>query len=250
MLPDLAEAAAGDRAALAPGPLAALVLRAVAAREEVPPPSDQDAARALWTVAGVVVTDDLASQVLVLNMRAAGEPLGRWLTEAAAAGQPFRATLRQLTDMPATPLPREVFVCASPAVLRAAAAGLGPDCPPLVCTEGEPSVACAKLLHAAATAGAAVRWHSDFSWPGVRAAALAVRRLRAEPWLMSAADYQAGLAAGASEPLTGLPEPAPWDSHLADLMRAAGRAIPEDRLLPQLLAALSAGRDVAAPLRG
>jgi uncharacterized protein (TIGR02679 family) len=241
MLPDLAEAAAADRAALAPGPLAALVLRAVAAREEVPPPLDQDAARALWTLAGVVVTDDLASQVLVLNVRADGEPLGRWLTEAAAAGQPFRATLRQLTAMPATPRAPEVFVCASPVVLRAAAAGLGPDCPPLVCTEGEPSVACARLLHAAAAGGAAVRWHGDFSWPGVRAAALAVRRLRAEPWLMSAADYQAGLAAGTSEPLTGLPEPAPWDPALADLMRATGRAVPEGRLVPQLLAALAPG---------
>jgi uncharacterized protein (TIGR02679 family) len=241
MLADLAAAVTGDPAALAPGPLSALVLRALALREEVPAPDGAEAARALWTLAGVV-TDDLASQVLVLNLPAGGEPLGRWLTEAASVGQPFRVTLRQLIAMPVLPWALDLFVCASPAVLRAAAGLLGPAGPPLVCTEGEPSVACARLLHAAVATGTTVRWHADFSWPGLRATAAAARRLRAEPWLMAASDYQAGLAAGAGEPLTGLPEPSPWDERLAALMRTAGRAITEERLLPQLVAALGAVR--------
>jgi uncharacterized protein (TIGR02679 family) len=244
MLSDLAEAAAGDAAALTQGQLPALVLRALALREAVPAPApaDRESVAALWTAAGVVA-DDLASQVLVLNVRAGGEPLGRWLTEAAAAGQPFRVTLRQVMAMPVLPWALELFVCASSAVLRAAADQLGPASPPLICTEGEPSVACARLLHSAVASGTAVRWHADFSWAGLRATGAAVRRLRAEPWLMSAADYQAGLAAGAAESLTGKPEPSPWDTRLADLMRNAGRAITEERMLPQLLAGLSAARE-------
>lgn len=240
-LADLAGAATGDAAALDSGQLPGLVLRALARREEVPAPDGPEASQALWTLAGVV-GDDLASQVLVLNLTAGGEPLGRWLTEAAAAGQPFRVTLQQLIAMPVLPWALEVFVCASPVVLRAAAEQFGPACPPLVCTEGDPSVACARLLHAAAASGTTVRWHADFSWPGLRATAAAARRLRAEPWLMAGGDYQAGLAAAAGEPLTGPPEPSPWDEHLATLMRTAGRAITEERVLPQLLAALRAAR--------
>src|SRR5580692_3229599 len=82
LLPTLAEAVTGDSKALDATALAGLVLRAVALREGVPAPSGRDAERALWTAAGVV-TDDLASQVLVLNVRAGGEGLGGWLTEAA-----------------------------------------------------------------------------------------------------------------------------------------------------------------------
>jgi uncharacterized protein (TIGR02679 family) len=241
MLGDLAMAAAGDPAALSQGQLPALVLRALAAREEVAVPGDAQAARSLWTAAGVV-GDDLVSQVLVLNVRAGGEPLGRWLTESAIAGQPFRLTLRQLLAMPVRPTAVDVFTCSSPAVLRAAADQLGPACPPLVCTEGEPSVACARLLQAAVQGGSTIRWHADFSWAGLRATAAAIRRLRAEPWLMGALDYQAGLAAGAAEPLSGPPEASPWDDRLADLMRNAGRAITEERMLPSLLADLAAAR--------
>jgi len=239
MLADLAMAAAGDPAALSQGQLPALVLRALAVREEVAVPADVQAARSLWTAAGVV-GDDLVSQVLVLNVRAGGEPLGRWLTESATAGQPFRVTLRQLLALTVRPTAADVFTCSSPAVLRAAADQLGPACPPLVCTEGEPSVACARLLHAAVRGGSTIRWHADFSWAGLRATAAAIRRLRAEPWLMGALDYQAGLAAGAAEPLSGPPEASPWDDRLADLMRNAGRVITEERMLPSLLADLAA----------
>jgi uncharacterized protein (TIGR02679 family) len=228
-------------AALRQGQLPALVLRALALRECVPPPADSDAALALWNAAGVV-GDDLASQVLVLNVRASGEPLGRWLTESADAGQPFRVTLRQLIAMPVLPWALEIFVCSSPALLRAAAGQLGRDCPPLVCTEGEPSVACARLLHAATGSGTTVRWHADFSWAGLRATAAASRRLRAQPWLMSAADYQAALAGGTTQPLSGQPEPSPWDLRLAELMRTTGRAASEERMAGQLLAALAEAR--------
>ena len=263
LLPVLAEAVTGDTQALGATPLAGLVLRALAIRQEITVPSGPQAERALWTAAGVA-TDDLASQVLVLNIRAGGELLGRWLTEAAEAGEPFRVTLHQLTTMPIMPLAIDLRVCENPAVLRAAAGQLGADSAPLVCTEGEPSLACYQLLRAAVTTGTRIHWHNNFDWPGLRMTAAAIRRLGAVPWLMGAHDYRAALAAGSAgprtsggdlpstmasgassaggyEPLRGPVAPSPWDSRLAELMQASGRAVTEDRLLPVLLAEL-AGR--------
>jgi len=237
LLPALAKAVTGDTSALAATPLAGLVLRALALREGVPVPADPEAERALWTAAGVV-GDDLASQVLVLNIRAGGTPLGGWLTEAAAAGEPFRLTLHQLTAMPVLPLAIDLRVCESPAVLRAAAARLGADSAPLVCTEGEPSAACYRLLQAALGTGTRIHWHTDFDWPGLRTTAAAIRRLGAAPWLMGADNYRAGLGAS-SEPLKGPAADSPWDPRLASLMQASGRAVPEDLLIPSLLAALA-----------
>jgi len=113
LLPALAEAVTGDPKALDGSALSALVLRALALRD----PAGPDAERALWATAGVV-SDDLASQVLVLNVRAVGDGLGDWLTGAAEVGEPFRVTLHQLTVMPVMPLAIDLRVCENPAVLR------------------------------------------------------------------------------------------------------------------------------------
>ncbi len=242
----LAAEATGDDRALSTGPLAPLVLRALAAREGVAMPVTRAAELALWGAAGVV-TDDLASQILVLNLRSGGEPVGRWLTEAADAGQPFRLTLRQIAAAPALPWALEIYVCTSTALMAAAADQLGAACPPLVCTEGEPSVACTRLLESAASSGSTVRWHADFSWPGLRGTATALRRLRAEPWRMTAGDYQDALAGGA-DPLRGQTEPSPWDPRLSELMRMTGRAVHEERVLPGLLAELAARAEPRLPV--
>lgn len=93
-----------------------------------------------------VVPDDLASQVLVLNVPATGGVVGSWLSEARAAGVPFRVTLHQLRLAPLTVDTDQIFVCENPAVLRAAAAMLGARSRPLVCTEGVPSAATHRLL--------------------------------------------------------------------------------------------------------
>jgi uncharacterized protein (TIGR02679 family) len=237
LLPVLAEAVTGNAKALDGPPLSGLVLRALALREAVPAPGGRDAERALWTAAGVV-TDDLASQVLVLNVRAGGAQLGEWLSGAADAGEPFRVTLHQLTVMPVMPLAIDLHVCANAAVLRAAAGQLGADSAPLVCTEGEPSVACYRLLQAAVDTGTRVHWHSDFDWPGLRVTAAAIRRLGAAPWLMGADDYRAALP-GSTEPLIGPAAESSWDPRLADLMQASGRAVTEEQQLTALLTELS-----------
>lgn len=245
LLASLAESVTSDPRALDPGPLASLVLRALALREDIPAPAGRDAELALWTAAGVV-TDDLASQVLVLNVKAGGEPLGRWLTEAADAGEPYRVTLHQLNAMPVLPWAIDLYVCEHSAVLSAAASQLGASGAPLICTEGEPSVACRRLLHAAVATGTRVHWHSDFSWQGLRRTAAAIRQLRADPWLMGAGDYQAGLvggAGGSGESLRGTAAASPWDTRLAELMHRSGRAVSEERLLPALLAGLATSVD-------
>ncbi|MFN2495476.1 MAG: TIGR02679 domain-containing protein, partial [Pseudonocardiaceae bacterium] len=107
-LPVLAERATGNTKALTGTPLATLVLRALALRAGVPAPTGRAEARARWEAAGVIV-DDLASQILVLNLRAQGDHVvARWLRDAADAGIPFRLTLHQLTLAPIAPIAGDI----------------------------------------------------------------------------------------------------------------------------------------------
>jgi len=234
LLPALAESVTGNATALSGTPLASLVLRALAIRDGAAAPVTRSAERARWTAAGVVA-DDLASQVLVLNVRAGGEPLGRWLTEAADAGEPFRVTLHQLNAMPVVPLGMDVFVCENPAVLHAAAEALGRASAPLVCTEGEPSAACNRLVYAAARSGSRIHWRSDFDWEGLRITAAAIRRFGARPWRMGTDDYRAAVEGAEGGPLKGATADSPWDSRLAKEMIQAGRSVPEERMTAALL---------------
>jgi uncharacterized protein (TIGR02679 family) len=239
-LPVLAERATGDTKALSVPPLPGLVLRALARwqGQSMPEmgavPETGAGRRELWNAFGVIV-DDLASQVLVLGLPASGGTLGRWLTEAASMGMPFRVTLHQLSTMPVTLDVPAVHVCENPAVLRAAAAELGSGCTPLVCTEGIPSAACHRLLAAASQ----LHWRGDFDWTGLRTTSAAIARYGALPWRMSAADYTAALSDGDSEPLKGAPATSPWEAELAERMRSAGRAVMEERLIPCLLSDLA-----------
>ncbi|MEV1062958.1 TIGR02679 family protein [Streptomyces sp. NPDC050263] len=241
-LPVLAEWATGDTKALVPGtPLEQLVLRALAQRvgDGRAVPRDRAGRRALWESAGAIA-DDLASQVLVLNIGARGDTVVcDWLRDAAGFGIPFRLTLHQLATDPVVPAARTLFVCENPAVLRAAAGELQGTGAALVCTEGVPSAACHKLLGDAVRAGARLHWRADFDWAGLRITADAVTRHGAHPWRMTAADYTAALGEGESTPLAGPPTTSPWDPELARAMRESGGAVMEERLLPALLSDLA-----------
>ncbi|GIH68918.1 hypothetical protein Mth01_11710 [Sphaerimonospora thailandensis] len=240
-LPMLAERATGDTKALMPGsPLALLVLRALALRTGLPTvPGNRAGQRELWESAGAIV-DDLASQVLVLNIRTRSEGVvSGWLDEAARHGIPYRLTLHQQAVSPVICAAEEIFVCENPAVLRAASAELGAGCAALVCTEGIPSAACHRLLDAAVAGGVRLRWRADFDWTGLRIVGRAIARYGAEPWRMSAADYAASLAEGESTPLAGPPADSPWDEALAALMTSRGQTVMEERLIPPLLADLA-----------
>ncbi|WP_328459471.1 TIGR02679 family protein [Actinoplanes sp. NBC_00393] len=228
-MPVFAERVLGDTKALADGPVRGLVLRALARWHEVPAPVSAEQERALWELAGVV-PDDLASQVLVLNLPATGGLLGHWLTDAAEAHVPLRVTLHQLRLAPLSIAVPEVFVCENPAVLRAAA---GRASGALICTEGVPSAAVHAML-AALRPGTVIRWRNDFDWTGVRLTGAALARYAAAvPWRMTAADYTG--ADGTGIALTGTPAVTPWDPDLAAAMSGRGRAVMEERLLDDLL---------------
>jgi uncharacterized protein (TIGR02679 family) len=230
----LAERATGDTKALAPQEaLSHQVLRAWALRAGQEPPRNQEGRRALWASAGVIV-DDLASQVLVLNLPATGGMVASWLTDAAGAGLPFRLTLQQLTRFPVVPAFDSLHVCENPAVLRAAAERFVASAP-LVCTEGVPSAACHELLTAVAAAGVPIHWRADFDWAGLRIVSAARLRYGAIPWRMTTESYVEALAVGGSEPLRGAPAESPWDPDLAAALAREGRAVMEERLLEGLL---------------
>ena len=237
-LPVLSERVTGATKALSGTALATLVLRALALRAGAPAPSTAGERRALWESAGVIV-DDLASQVLVLNVTGReNHVVCDWLREAAGFGIPFRLTLHQLHSDPLTPAGPDLYVCENPAVLRVAAGELEDACAPLVCTEGQPSAACVRLVAAAAKAGVRVHWRGDFDWTGLRTTASAMVAYGAVPWRMGADAYAAALASGESELLRGSPAPSPWDLELAAHMARTGRAVMEERVIPQLLADL------------
>ena len=239
-LPVLAERLTGDtKALLAGGPLAGLVLRALARRSGLDgAPRDRAGQRALWEAYGAIA-DDLASQVLVLNVRCTGDDMvSGWLNDAAGTGIPFRLTLQQAARVSA-PAAEDIYVCENPAVLRVAAAELGADGAALVCTEGVPSAACHALLGKAASRGARLHWRADFDWAGLRIVGAAMSRHRARPWRMTARDYRDALARGESTPLTGPEAASPWDPRLASLMAEHDRAVMEERLIAMLITDLT-----------
>ena len=240
-LPVLAERATGDTKALSGPPLPGLVLRALARRQGTAPPATQAGRRALWEAAGVIV-DDLASQVLVLDVPASGAALGRWLTESAGLGVPFRVTLHQLSLLCRSRWTYSAG-CGYARTRRCSAPRRrtsGRDCEPLVCTEGIPSAACHRLLSQASV----LHWRADFDWTGLRVVGAAIERYGAVPWRMAAGDYLDAAAAGESETLKGPSAASPWDARLAAEMQASGRAVMEERLIPLLLRDLDRG---AAP---
>jgi uncharacterized protein (TIGR02679 family) len=243
-MPVFAERVLGDTKALAEGPMRGLVLRALAAWHQIKPPTGAEEERAVWEIAGLV-PDDLASQVLVLNLPATGGPVGEWLSSAATAHVPFRVTLHQLRLGPLSLPVQEIYVCENPAVLRAAA---GHATAPLICTEGVPSVAVHTLLTSRA-AGTVIRWRNDFDWPGIRLTAAALARYTdAVPWRMSGFDYLATEPIGL--PLAGAPAASPWDYSLAEAMTGTGRSVMEERLIGTLLNDISRSRPTPPPSAG
>ncbi|GAB3449120.1 hypothetical protein GCM10027570_23260 [Streptomonospora sediminis] len=216
-----------------------------------------EARRELWAAVGLL-QDELSATVLAAGLPGDGATsTGRVLAELRAAGQPAVLTLRQLVrDPPRAPGGAvQVYVCENPAVVAAAADRLGPACPPLVCTRGQPGAAVLTLLRSVAAGGAVLRYHGDFDWGGIRIANVLLRRLDWRPWRFTAADYRR--AAGADGPggtgtargtgaLTGSPVAADWDPELEPAMAGLGRRVEEEAVLGGLLADLEQAAAAAA----
>ena len=106
----------------------------------------------------------------------------------------------------------------------------------MICTEGQPSLACQKLLVGCNEKALKLRYHGDFDWGGIRIANY-VNRITPgiKPWRYRASDYET-FANGCQ--LKGSPVDASWDATLRRAMEAGGQAYHEEQLLPVLLADL------------
>lgn len=233
-------------------PLSTLALgaaRALAGRE---PGSGAPWRRETWAAVGLL-KDDLSSQVLALGLPGdAATATGRALAALHAAGQPAVLTLRQLARDAPEPLPpgTRVFVCENPSVVAAAADRFGEDCPPLVCVGGQPSAAAVKLLSLLAHGDAALLYHGDFDWGGLRIAAGLHARIAWRPWRFDSAAYRSALNEHPGTTPLPLPSAVPaavWDPDLPAAMIHEGRRVEEELVLADLLADL--GQAAATPTR-
>ncbi|MEE1831045.1 TIGR02679 family protein [Streptomyces sp. SP17KL33] len=220
-------------------PLATVVLSGIRCLTGFPDGSGAQWRREAWASAGLL-KDDLSSTVLTLNLR--GTPPLDWMADA---GEPTVLTLRSLTrgaPVASVPTTGTVYICENPAVLSAAADTLGPDCPPMVCLQGQPSAAALDLLRDLSMRGARLLYHGDFDWGGVRIAAALARSVPWRPWRYTAADYRAAVTAVAEAPdLTGLPAVTPWDPALAVALAECGVRVEEETVLNDLLTDLGTG---------
>jgi uncharacterized protein (TIGR02679 family) len=219
------------------GTLALGAARALAGLESAgPDESPAEARREAWAAVGVLC-DELSSCVLTCGLP--GDTLipGSILAAAVNTGEPVWLTLRQLVR---TPLRWDgvhaVLVVENPSVVSVAADALGSRCPPLVCTNGQPSAAAMVLLRALAAAGVTLRHHGDFDWAGVTIGNLLHRKLPIEPWQFDRFAYLRAVADHpCTAPLTGLPVATSWDPGLGAAMCAAGRQVEEELVVAELL---------------
>jgi uncharacterized protein (TIGR02679 family) len=188
--------------------------------------------RDIWARAGVLV-NELARPALFLNLptRGAGD--------ARSSGEPCYASLRSLLRSPPawTVANRTVYVCENPNLVAIAADHWGPDCAPLVCTDGMPAAAQRCLLIQLAKAGARLCYHGDFDWPGLRIGNHVIREYGARPWRFCAADYADAARAVSSlgHPLAGSAIDAVWDPALTTAMQQRGLSIAEEAVAAALL---------------
>ncbi len=207
--------------------------------EETPINAPDERTRDVWARAGVLV-NELARPALLLNL-----PVQADETPVCAPGEPAYLSLRRLLRTP----PRwavadlMVFVCENPNLVAIAADRLGVNCAPLVCTDGMPAAAQRTLLTQLAQAGARLRYHGDFDWPGIQIANHVMRAWGAHPWRFTALDYEAA-AAGASHTRRDLANTcvaASWDAALVPAMQRHGLAIAEEAVAASLLGELRQG---------
>ncbi len=188
--------------------------------------------RDIWARAGILV-NELARPALLLNL-----PIQANEVPVCTPGEPAYLSLRRLLRTP----PRwavaglTVFVCENPNLVAIVADRLGVRCGPLVCTDGMPAAAQRTLLTQLAQAGAHLRYHGDFDWPGVQIANHVIRAWGAHPWRFGALDYEAAAASAphARRDLADGCIVASWDAALAPAMQRHGRAVAEEAVAATL----------------
>lgn len=114
--------------------------------------------RAAWATVGIIC-DTVSSLVLTLNLRLEGIAPAVALT--AVAGEPTWLTLRALRGDWSARQGTELWVCENPSVVEAAADRIGPRCPPLLCTFGQPTSAATEVVRRVHDAGCSVYVRAD-----------------------------------------------------------------------------------------
>jgi uncharacterized protein (TIGR02679 family) len=223
--------------------LARLVQRGIGLAHGVEFPGDAAGRRALWRLVSVT-PDEVSSTVLAYGLRPVG---GGWreqaLRERADHHAEAHLTPRDLHDLQLRLSAGTVIhICENPRVVEAAADAACIH--PLVCTSGSAAMVVLTLLDALAATGCRFAYHGDFDWPGIALANRIIRRYGAQPWRMSADDYDhlaaRSQAGGIPQlPLDGQPVSAVWDPGLAPAMTALGVALHEEVTLDLLVADLS-----------
>lgn len=221
----------GDAHALDNGrPVATLVLAVLrhARADDAADDEPDESLRSQWAALGVMV-NELARPALFLNLPG----------HDGGAGEPAYLSLRALLreERCWAVARRDVFVCENPNIVALAADALGARCAPLVCTEGMPAAAQRTLLAQLAAAGARLRYHGDFDWPGLAIGNVVMNAFGAEPWLFAAGDYRRAVRASApsSRRLDAHARDAVWDAELKQAMLASGIAIDEEAVAMELL---------------
>jgi uncharacterized protein (TIGR02679 family) len=236
---ELAARATGSAHGLDDGTVVAqLTLRALALDGDAEPPATAAARRDLWERYRVSA-DSVSSTCLALGVLGQGAgSVARRLRLAAEAGDPVHITPRDLRDLELASH-RHVLVCENPRVLEAMADRFGAGAP-AVCAAGQPKLVALDLLRRLARAGAVLRYHGDFDWPGIAIANRLIAEVAATPLLMGASDYQAAARrAPAVLELSGAPVGASWDPMLSPVMARLGVAVHEEAVLDDLLACLA-----------
>lgn len=212
-----------------------------------PDESAAEARREAWAAVGVLC-DELSSAVLTLGLPGDASLTGQMIALGRAGGQPLWLTLRQLVRDPprwptsSLPAPARAYVCENPSIVALAADRLGTNCPPLVCTGGQPGAATMLLLRSLVASGARLMHHGDFDWGGVRIGNVLHRRLPITPWQFDRGAYLSAAAACRNAPwLTGDPAVASWDPPLGEAMQRERRRIEEELVADDLLRELEAG---------
>jgi uncharacterized protein (TIGR02679 family) len=246
----LANDCAGDPHALDQGrALSAMVLEAISAAFCQLSPTDAEASRSMWEMAGVV-PDPHSSTVLALGLPGGpGSPLAQWLVEAAGERQPVVLSLANLRKWPVAPLPAgsEVFVVENPSLIaEALRAGI---CSPLVCSSGRPTVATVTLLRQLGAKGASLYQHADFDPAGLSITAWLAARAATVPWHMDSSDYLDAVPVTTAEPtITGPVPSTPWDTRLRSAVDRLRVPVYEEQIREGLFRAMDASSTRRAPL--
>jgi uncharacterized protein (TIGR02679 family) len=211
-------------------PVATLTLAVLRSRASTDTGDDRDT----WAAVGILV-NELARPALFMNVPCRG------LT--VSLGEPQYASLRLLARRPRdwAVAGRPILVCENPNLVAILADGLGTACPPVVCVDGHLGAAQRTILMQLKTAGADLRYHGDYDWPGIAIANNVIAKYGAVPWHFSAADYAAATASAPqlAASLSGRPVIASWDADLTEAMTNIGTKIEEEAIAERIIRLLT-----------